>query len=231
MFHADYTPAVTAQGKIDRLNYYTGLFSNATDKNMDEAFFDLNSGYSLLASAYYDLGPTYGTDNLTLYASYLYSNANQQATNLDYFDHGISSALIMTKESASLVTELTSGINSENGNAIGINLQPGVFLTDNLQLVGRYQLALSNSKDGLKPQRRYESEIDLPSGDRYQAVYSGLNYYIARHRLKVMSGVEYSRIGSEEAWTYSTMFRFYFGPHSGGAFPMNQVLPGAFEVD
>ena len=231
MFGADYTPAVTAQGKLDSLTYYTGIFSNATGKNMEEAFLDLNSGYSYMAAAYYDLGTSFGADNVTLYGSYLYSDANEKATNLSRYNHGAAAALILTKDSASLVTEITGGFDSDQGNAVGFNLQPGYFLTDNLQLVGRYQLALSNDAEGLSPQRRYEREIDLPAGDDYHALYGGLNHYIAKHRLKLMSGVEYSQIGGEEAWTVSGMLRFYFGPHSGGAFPMNRMLDGVFEVD
>jgi hypothetical protein len=42
-----------------------------------------------------------------------------------------------------------------------------------------------------------------------------------------MTGIEFSTLGGEEVWTASTMFRVFWGPHSGGAFPMNVVLPGA----
>jgi hypothetical protein len=65
----------------------------------------------------------------------------------------------------------------------------------------------------------------MVDGQLYQAAYVGLNYYIAKHRLKLMTGLEYSNMSGETAWTASTMVRFYFGPHSGGAFPMNQMLP------
>ncbi len=52
-----------------------------------------------------------------------------------------------------------------------------------------------------------------------------MNYHIAKHRLKLMTGIEYANMSGEHSWTASTMLRFYFGPHSGGAFPMNQILP------
>lgn len=231
MFGADYTPAVTAQGKLKDLNYYTGLFSNATGQNMGEAFTELNSGYSYIAATYYDLGPKLGADNTVFYTSYVHSDAKDNATNLNNFDNGISPAIIFTKGRGSLVTEVTSGIGGKNGNALGINIQPGYFLSDQLQLVSRFQLASSNNDQGLKPQRRYESEVDLPSGDLYQAAYAGLNYYIAKHRLKIMNGVEYANLAEQDVWTFSSMIRFYFGPHSGGAFPMNQILDNKFESD
>lgn len=231
MFRADYTPAVTLQGRVENLSYYTGVFSNATGKNIGEAFTELDSGYSYLAAAYYNLGETLGFDNITLHSTYLHSDANQNATNLNTFDNGLSAAAILTERSFSLVTELTSGLGGDYGDAVGLNLQPGYFLTDKLQVVGRYQLALSSDSQGLKPQSRYESTVGFTPGDNYQATYLGLNYYIANHRLKLQGGAEYSTMDTQEAWTFSTMLRFYFGPHSGGAFPMNQVLPGAFEGD
>jgi phosphate-selective porin OprO/OprP len=225
MFGADYTPAVTIQGKLDALTYYTGFFTNATGQNMGDAFTDFDSGYSYLAAAYYDLGHALNADNITLHSTYVHSDANENATNFNRFDNGISAAVIVTKGHAAVVTEVTSGIGSENGNATGLNLQPSYFLNREWQVAARYQLAVSNDQEGLNPQRRYEREVGLTPGDLYQAGYLGLNYHIAKHRLKLMTGLEYATINDQHAWTASTMLRFYFGPHSGGAFPMNQVLP------
>ena len=222
MFAADYTPAVTLLGKINKLTYSTGVFSNATGTNMGDAFTRLDSGYSILAAAYYDLGKPLGWDTAHLYFSYLHSDANENATNLDRFDNGLASALIFTDDSLALVTEVTAGLGSETGDALGLNLQPSYFITDNLQLAGRYQIAASNNVQGLNAQGRYERDAGLPSGDLYQAVYLGLNYNIAKHRLKIMSGLEYAVMAGETVWTASTALRFFFGPHSGGPYPMIQ---------
>ncbi len=229
MFAADYTSAVTAQGEIDKATtYYTGFFSNATGKNIGDAFSDYDSGHSFLAAVYHNLGNVFGTDSAYLYGSYLNSDANEKATNLNNFNNGISSAFIMTEGAFSLVNEITAGLGSENGNAYGINLQPGWFITDSAQLVARYQLAFSNDEDGLQPQKRYEKEVNIQAGDQYQSGYLGLNYYILKQRLKLMHGIEYSQMEDEHVWTCSVMLRFYFGPHSGGAFPMNKTLHGTF---
>lgn len=229
MFNVDYTPAVTLQGKVRDTSYYTGVFSNATGQNIARAFGDLDSGYSLIAAVYHDLGTRLKLDNVTAYTSYIHSNASSNATNMNNFDDGLSSALIITEGHTALVSEVTAGIDGQRGNVVGLNLQPSYFFNHSWQLATRYQIALSNSNDGLNPQRRYEREVGMSAGQRYQAGYLGINYYIAKHRLKLMTGVEYSRMDSAEAWTASTMARFYFGPHSGGAFPMNQILP--FEPD
>jgi len=231
MFGLDYTPAVTAQGKVGPVNYYTGLFSNATGWDMGRAFMDLNSGWSYLAAAYVDLGKSLGTDSAHLHFSYLQSEANEPLTNLGRFRQGVSSAIILTQGSASLVTEAVAGLDSTQGDIVGLNVQPGFYLTNNLQAVMRYQIAAATQDTGLVPQKRYEQLAGLPEGKMYQAGYFGLNYYIAKHRLKLMAGVEYARMGGQEVWTASTMLRFFFGPHSGGAFPMNQSLPGYFSED
>ena len=228
MVGADYTPAVTLLGRMDKLTYYTGLFTNATGTDMGAAFTDFNSGYSFLATGYYDLGKSLGTDTANLAFSYLHSDANENATNLNRFNNGVSAALILTQGSSALVTEVTAGLGSEDGDAVALNFQPSYFITDSLQIVGRYQLAGSNNPEGLKAQRRYERPAGLPSGDLYQAAYVGLNYHIAKHRLKLMTGLEYATMGGEEVWTASTMIRFFFGPHSGGPFPMNQMCEGHF---
>ncbi len=225
MFGVDYTPAVTLQGKVGGTSYYTGFFTNATGQNMGDAFTDFNSGYSFLTQVYHELGSALGIESVTLYGSYLHSDANDNATNMDRFDDGISGAIILSHGHTSLIAEVTGGVGSDTGNATGLNLQPTYFLNHYLQLATRYQLAASNSDDGLQAQRRYERKAGFAAGDLYQAGYLGLNYYIAKHRLKLMTGIEYANMSGQEAWTASTMVRFYFGPHSGGAFPMNDILP------
>ena len=225
MFNVDYTPALTAQGKIDQLTYYTGFFTNATGRDMGDAFTEFNSGYSYIGAAYYEIGRSLGMDTVTLYGSYLHSDFNSNATNMNRFNDALSSALILTKGRMGVVTEVSTGIGSDNGSAVGLNLQPSYFFNQKWQIATRYQLAYSDNAQGLVPQKRYEKPAGLTPGDFYQAGYVGLNYYIAKHRLKLMNGVEYSNMSGQEAWTASSMVRFYFGPHSGGAFPMNVVLP------
>jgi phosphate-selective porin OprO and OprP len=226
MFAADYTPAVTLSGRGGPWSYYAGVFANATSFRMEQSFTELNSGSSLLGSVTLELGTALGTDTAVVNASAVHSEADDDATNLNFFDQGLATALIVTDGSCSLVTEITAGLDARSGSALGLNLQPGVFLTDRLQLVGRYQLAGSDGDDGLRAQRRYEREVGLTTGDRYQAFYLGTNYLLAGHRLKVMSGVEYATLDGDDCWTFSVAFRLFFGPHSRGPYPMVDTLPG-----
>lgn len=224
MFNSDYTPAVTALGEKDDWLYYTGIFSNATSSDMVDSFTDFDSGYSYLFSATKDLKTWRGTDSTHWNFCFLHSDANDNATNWNHFQNGLSSALIMTKDRRYLIAETLMGFESEQGNAYGLNLQPGFFLTDNLQFSSRYQIAASNEEHGLLPQRRYERPAGMTSGDFYQAIYGGLNYYFAEHRMKTMTGLEYSDMNGQGLWTASIMIRTYWGPHSSGPFPMAQTL-------
>jgi hypothetical protein len=225
MFAADYTPAVTLSGRVKGWQYYGGIFSNATGRAIGSAMVELDSGYSLLATATHDASRFFATDTAQFNVSVVHSDARENATNLNRFDNGIASALILTDGPGSMVSEVTLGLGADAGNAYGVNLQPGYFLTRRLQAVGRYQFAFSNGDRGLQPQRRYERPAGLPAGDQYQALYAGFNYYLADHRLKLMTGIEYSELGGETVVTGSVAFRMFWGPQSRGPFPMAVILP------
>ena len=229
MFGADYTPAVTLSGRTTRWSWYGGVFSNKTGRDMEDAFSNLDSGYSLLGTVTRDMTDHFGTDSAFLNMSFVHSDANDEATNLNRFDQGLASALILTEGSLSLVTEVTAGLGADEGDAFGLNLQPGVFLTRRVQAVARYQIAGSNEARGLVAQRRYEREAGLSSGDLYQAGYAGLNFHFFEHRIKLMTGIEYATLDGEHCWTGSVAIRFFFGPHSKGPFPMAQMLDPAFD--
>jgi hypothetical protein len=185
-------------------------------------FTELNSGWSYLAAGSYNLGHLFGADTAEFYGSYLHSDINDNATNLTRFDDAVSGALILTEGPASLMTEVTTGFGGEKGSAIGLNIQPGFYLTDELQVVARYQIATSDESNGLAPQRRYERPAGMTSGELYQAVYLGLN----DHRIKMISGIEYSNMDGQDNVTASIGFRMFFGPQSNAPFPGNKMLEG-----
>jgi hypothetical protein len=224
MFVAEYTPAITLSGRARGWQYYGGVFSNSTGSDWD-AMTELDSGHSLLFTATRDVGQIFDRDSAHLNVSFVDSDADDTANTLNHFKHGLASALILTDGPASLVTELIVGLDADAGDAYGIYVQPGYFLTRKLQVVGRLQLTFSDEENGLTPQRRYEEPAGLPAGDRYRALYAGMNYHFADHRLKVLTGLEYADLGGEHTLTASVAFRVFWGPHSGGPFPMATVLP------
>jgi phosphate-selective porin OprO/OprP len=224
MFAADYTPAITLSGRVRGWQYYGGIFSNSTGSDWD-AMTAFDSGSSLLLTATRDVGRLFELTSAHLNFSLVHSDADDTATALNHFEHGLASALILTDGPASLVTELIVGLDAAEGDAYGIYAQPGYFLTRKLQIVGRLQLNFSDEEQGLTPQRRYEVPAGLPAGDRYRALYAGMNYHFADHRLKLLTGLEYAEMGGEHTLTASVAFRVFWGPHSRGPFPMATVLP------
>lgn len=226
MMGLDYTPAITLSGRKGKVDYYTGFFTNATSDDIQDAFTANNSGVSFIAATTYDLGNLFGADTASFYGSYLRSDPKANATNLTRFDEAVSGALILTKGSGALVTELTSGFGGAGDDAHGLNIQPSYYLTDKLQLVGRYQVASSSNPTGLSSQRRYERPAGLPAGDSYRATYLGVDYYIANHRLKVLGGYEDAAMDGRHARTVFVGFRTFMGPHSSAPFPGNKMLKG-----
>jgi len=226
MMGLDYTPAVTLSGRVDKLDYYAGVFSNSAGTDMWESFTELNSGSSFLAAVTYDLGHLLGAETASFYGGYLHSHAHANATNLTRFDDALAGALIFTDGPAAFVAELTAGFGGARGDAIGLNLQPSYFLTDTLEVVSRYQIASSSQATGLSRQRRYESLAGLGNGDAYQAVYLGLNHYLAGHRLKLLTGMEYARMNQRDSFMVWAGIRMFFGPHSNAPYPGNKLLKG-----
>ena len=226
MMGLDYTPAVTLSGRVDKLEYYAGVFSNSAGTDMWDSFTELDSGSSFLAAVTYDLGHFLGAETASFYGGYLHSEAHGNATNLTRFDDALAGALIFTDGPAAFVAELTAGFGGARGDAIGLNLQPSYFLTDTLEVVSRYQIASSSQATGLSSQRRYERLAGLGNGDAYQAVYLGLNHYIAGHRLKLLTGMEYARMNQRDSFMVWAGIRMFFGPHSNAPYPGNKLLKG-----
>jgi phosphate-selective porin OprO/OprP len=225
MFAADYTPAITLSGRVHGWQYYGGIFSDSTGRDWD-AMTEFHSGASLLLTATHDVRHVFTRrDTAHFNFSVVHSEPRASATNLNRFENGFATALILTEGPASLVAEATVGLGAEAGDAYGFYIQPGYFVTRKLQLVGRYQLAFSDGDLGLLPQSRYERPAGLPPGDRYRALYAGMNYHFADHRIKLLTGVEYADMGGEHTVTASVAIRMFWGPHSRGPFPMATVLP------
>jgi phosphate-selective porin OprO/OprP len=226
MMGLDYTPAVTFSGRVGKLEYYAGIFSNSAGTDMWQSFTELDSGSSFLAAVTYDLGHFLGAETASFYGGYLHSNAHANASNLTRFDDALAGALIFTDGPAAFVAELTAGFGGARGDAIGLNLQPSYFLTDTLEVVSRYQIASSSQATGLSSQRRYERLAGMGNGDAYQAIYLGLNHYIAGHRLKLLTGMEYARMNQRDSFMVWAGIRMFFGPHSNAPYPGNKLLKG-----
>ncbi len=100
-------------------------------------------------------------------------------------------------------------------NVMGISVTPSYFIAEGLQVVGRLQVASSSDIDGLRVSSRYERlpKDDKEKGDSYASAYLGLNYYLYGHKLKLMNGIEFSKMngtGDYSGYTVMSGLRFSF---------------------
>ena len=107
----------------------------------------------------------------------------------------------------------------------GIVLMPMYWLNQNkLKVVGRYLYQKADCTEGLKLNSRYapladirDQTIDLNSGrgDKHQAFYLGLNYYLCGENLKLVNGLQHDELESSgstqfRGWTVGSSIRLWF---------------------
>ncbi len=205
---------VLGEVKTGDYTVFGGVFDNTVDPDWWYPAFD--GGFS----AYFGLsrGSEFGTTRL----DYLYSDIDTDAprNNTKGYDHLVALSHLYTSGKLSLMGEVLYGSgDSGRADVYGLTILPMYDLNDRFRLVGRYQLAGSNSSDGFGLQSRYEREApDLRSttGDLYQALYLGINYAVGGdQRLRLQNGVEFSRMeqsvgGTFNALTFFSGVRFHF---------------------
>ena len=195
-FGIDYETGVAASGKVGNFSYFTGVFNNDTGRPGNESEFgDLGGGFSYVASASYDLKDSTGMDKAVLRADFLHSEHDSEDELLTKFDNGFAASFSIKEGALGLNTEAIYG-EGDKGDVWGIYVTPAYDITKKLQVVARYTYAHSGD-DILRAQSRYERKADLSdsgNGGRYNAGYLGLNYFIYGHKLKLMTGVEYSKL-------------------------------------
>jgi phosphate-selective porin OprO/OprP len=188
-----------------------GLYSGSVGDDWAEPTFD--GGVVAFGSV------GYTTENLgTIRGEYLFAEPDEDSNAVKPYEHILSAVYLNKWDRFSLMMNGIYAVGADRPDVYGAIVSPALFITDKLQLVGRYQYAAAEAEDGIRLQSRYEREApDLVSqyGDNYHAVYGGLNYYICDHNLKLMAGVELARMdqdtgGNFESVTFLTGVRLYF---------------------
>lgn len=207
------------EGKKGRFSYHAGWFS----RSIEEEFDDFESGSAAVVGGGYDTRLFYEKGRLHL--DYLYNPGGSEGNAFRPYEHVISLWHRGEKGRLGMAVDLTYAAPLEsNGHVIGLTLEPTWILlnevfgsNDSLQLAFRYQYADSNEDNGLGLQRRYEQKVTGGEGDHYQAFYTGLNYFLYGHKLKLMAGGEYARMkdragdgGEYRGWTWFGAVRLYF---------------------
>ena len=200
-FRPDRAPGVTFYGDLGKVRYFTGVFTNTPGSVVGDEFTHFDGGGTFIASLGYDLHESWHLDGAEARLDYHHSEHNAASVIYNRFDDGVAASLALRQGRATLVAETICGLGGESGDAAGLYVMPGWYVSEKLLLVARYQIFASDHEDGLDAQRRYERAAGLERGDLYQAVYAGFNYFIHGDKLKLMGGIEYATMNGRDAWT------------------------------
>ena len=200
-------------GGIERLSYAAGLYTDRNNRNADG-----DDSYLFNASVGLSLDKLLGNANLRLRADYLASDDDGGKFG-GKFDDALAASIHYALNRFDLRTEYMTGDN--DGNSVnGFYVTPSVFVTDNVQLVGRFEMAESDKARGIRAPGRYmqradglgvvEADADAgiaginpQRGDEYTAFYVGANYYMNGNNHKIMTGVEVAELANTDAGTLS----------------------------
>lgn len=145
-------------------------------------------------------------------------------------DWVVSASTTMRKKHWRLMADVIMGDNGDNlisaqsGRYWGINIMPSAWLMeDRLEAVLRYQYAHAQKSQGYRiashSARSIADEVGASInngyGDRHHSAYAGLNYYICGDHTKVMAGVQWDDLKSNNRQVYEGLttwvaVRLYF---------------------
>ncbi len=193
-------------GKKDNWTYSFNLYSG----DITQEFSSFETGMIMQASIGYDFHEKLGLEKALVKFDWQHSDDSRNgrnvgdeprlsATSSGNYENAFSLNGHFEQGKWGLYTDvLGASGRGTTGDVWGVIFIPSYYLTDGLQLVGRYQYAHGDN-DGLRLQSRYERLTAPPvgtltdggRGENYHAFYLGLNYYLYGHKLKLMAGAEY----------------------------------------
>jgi phosphate-selective porin OprO and OprP len=206
---------VSVWGEIGRWAYHTGLWAGSFEGDYNISF-DADGPTFFFSALGYDFG---GQDQAwqKAFLQLQYVHSSEPTNIAPKFDNIISLNFEEKKGPWGFNTDHLIGFGDRN--AYGMYLQPSYFFTDKWQIVTRYSYG-SGDTDSFQQRNRYEGLVTAgagASGDQYQSFYTGLNYYLYGHKLKLMAGAEYTNMkdssrkgGAFDGWTALTGLVFWF---------------------
>lgn len=215
--------------KTGKFSYYLGIFS--TDSDTEIGNWDNGTLYTTRLA--YDLTDTFGSDSAEALFYAAYSDNENAADDLVGFDWVASAALRVTQGPITYRGNLIYGENRDDstanrdGSFFGAVFLPTYWIAqDRLEAVFRYQYQHAEEDQGIRLNSRYARRAggtrneNIPSlasgrGDEHHNLYLGLNYYLCGDNSKIMAGVEWDHLESDndsvyQGFTYAVAYRMYF---------------------
>jgi hypothetical protein len=210
----DYVSGVSVLGKIGNWGYQAAIFSD----NVGPEFGDFNGGQSYLAEISYDFAKDLGTDKALWALDYMHMDNNANSNVFNTMSNAAATYFDYQKGRFSLVTQVGYGNGiASKGDVYELMVMPSYMLTEKLELVTLYQLGLAADDNGITTLNKQEKTVGKFTGDTYNAVYVGLNYYLYGQKLKLMVGGQYADLSGGtgakagySGWTWLSGLRLYF---------------------
>ena len=212
-----YLTGAEATGKVGNLGYLATVFST----NVDKEFGRFDGGQAYHAEISYNFSKALQVKKASWVLDYLHAVFKNTYT-LAVFT-GISQrpsppTSTWEKGRFSMVPQFAFGQQVDGkGDVYSLQIMPGYKITEKLEFIARYQLGLASESDGIATLNRQQKTVGTFTGDTYNAIYLGLNYYIYGDRLKLMFGEEYARLSGGtgpsagfNGWTTMVGFRLFF---------------------
>lgn len=186
-FPQEYMPGLSLTGGNSSWNYHVGAYS-AGEANRE--FGEFNGAIFTLVSVGYDLSEQLGKE-ADLRADYIYQSEDPQNSFTRSLEHVASLSFRLEDGPWGFSADMTTGVGyMEQSDLWGFQLLPFIDVSERLQLVGRFTHVESDDPNGVRL-GRYENQTISGRGDRYREFYTGFNYYMHGHKLKLQSGVAF----------------------------------------
>ncbi|MCC5835167.1 MAG: hypothetical protein JJU20_10570 [Opitutales bacterium] len=181
LFNGGKPIGVRVHGAVDNFSYYAGLFNGASTSTSRMG--SGNDSYLWNASVGYNMSP------VRLRLDYLHST---KASGYYRFEDAFAFSAHYNADQFDLRAELMRGSDHASNKIRGWYVMPSYFFTPGkLQGVLRYEQVKGDAGVNLGA-NRYAADVPgiYRSGNRYNALYAGINYYISGDNLKLMAGIE-----------------------------------------
>ncbi|MBB5350146.1 hypothetical protein HNR46_000367 [Haloferula luteola] len=196
----DRATGFTIESTYHDWSWQAGVFSNSVDPDRNSftsAFGEFNASWSLSLGLGYDFSESTRLDRAELHLNALHNERDADSNLLTRYQDIVSATWWVQNGRWSAVAEgyWATGGEGSDGDVLGAFLQ-GTYdlIPKRLQLVGRYSFALGDGIASVRGQRRYEATVSAATGDTYQAVYLGAQYFIHGDKLKLMGGGEFASL-------------------------------------
>ncbi len=188
-FPQEYLPGVSLSGRQAPWVYRIGLYSSG---EMNREFGEFTGGTATLGVLGYDFGPKLGAREALLTGNYVYQNPDPDNTFTRQLEHigSINFRFEDTRWGARADLSAAAGYLGQS-DMWAFQGMPFMNVTPRFQIVGRYTFIESDAPNGIRL-ATYESRVVSGTGDEYNELYLGANYYFYGHRLKLQTGMQFA---------------------------------------